>query len=80
MLVEGDVEIVIAELKPKIVVKGWEFRLQTNREADVVASYGGELRFSPDRFSSSFYGHPKSSMMLVLQPSLIQKSIWLDVT
>ncbi len=46
LFVDGPVEDVILQLKPALVVKGREYRLQENLEKKAVESYGGKLVFS----------------------------------
>ncbi len=45
-LLDRPVEEYIAELKPDMVVKGWEFHDKINPEKEVLNSYGGKLIFS----------------------------------
>lgn len=42
----SDIERIILQLKPDIVIKGSEFLSRANIENEIVASYGGELIFS----------------------------------
>ena len=44
--IDGPVEDVILQLKPALVVKGREYRLQENPEQKAVESYNGKLLFS----------------------------------
>ena len=44
--IDGPVEDVILQMKPALVVKGREYRLQENPEQKAVESYGGKLLFS----------------------------------
>lgn len=53
VLVDEDLETTLLKLKPDIIVKGWEFRDQYNREADILATYGGKMIFSPNNIHIS---------------------------
>lgn len=41
----------VKQLKPKFVVKGWEFREQNNDELQALERFGGRLIFSPNELS-----------------------------
>ena len=43
---DGEIKILLNELRPEFVLKGSEFASQFNVEAEIVAEYGGELVFS----------------------------------
>lgn len=45
-LIDTSVTEEIARIRPTVVVKGQEFLNQENPESDILASYGGKLRFS----------------------------------
>ena len=81
MLVTGDVNALIALLQPNVVVKGWEFRGTNNRESEIVKSYGGVIRFSPDTMTSSLHdqietvGHVRSSTIMKPDDFLIRRKI-----
>lgn len=42
----GDIEQIILQIKPDIVIKGSEFSSRINVESEIVSTYGGELVFS----------------------------------
>lgn len=46
ILIDGPIENYISELKPEIVVKGWEFHDKENPEKEILVQYGGRLIFS----------------------------------
>ena len=43
---DGDIEKVLLEVRPDIVIKGHEFRNAQNREAQILSTYGGKLVFT----------------------------------
>ena len=43
---DGDIEKVLKDVRPQIVIKGYEFRDAVNAEAKVLAEYGGKLVFT----------------------------------
>jgi rfaE bifunctional protein kinase chain/domain len=43
---DGDIEKVLKDIRPQIVIKGYEFRDAVNAEAKVLAEYGGKLVFT----------------------------------
>jgi rfaE bifunctional protein kinase chain/domain len=46
VLFNGDIEKIILQIKPDIVIKGSEFSSRSNIESEIVSTYGGELIFS----------------------------------
>jgi rfaE bifunctional protein kinase chain/domain len=53
IVINDDLEKVLLELKPEIVLKGREHEYLENIEQDIVASYGGELVFGSGDFVMS---------------------------
>lgn len=53
-ILDADLGLFIEDLKPDVVIKGWEYKDSYNLEKDVVSSYGGVLIFSSGdtKFSS----------------------------
>jgi rfaE bifunctional protein kinase chain/domain len=43
---DGDIEKVLLEVRPDIVIKGHEFRNAQNQETQILATYGGKLVFT----------------------------------
>lgn len=43
---DGDIEKVLLEVRPDIVIKGHEFRTAQNQELKVLSTYGGKLVFT----------------------------------
>ena len=43
---DGDIEKVLLEVRPDIVIKGHEFRNAQNQEAQILSTYGGKLVFT----------------------------------
>lgn len=43
---DGDIQKLLREIRPQIVIKGHEFRDAVNVEAKVLAEYGGKLVFT----------------------------------
>jgi len=53
---EPTAEVLVAELKPDIYVKGGDYRLEELPEARVVESYGGQVKLLPYREGRSTTG------------------------
>jgi len=46
VLFNADIEKIILQIKPDIIIKGSEFSSRINIESEIVSTYGGELIFS----------------------------------
>ena len=46
VLFNADIEKIILQIKPDIIIKGSEFSSRINIESEIVSNYGGELIFS----------------------------------
>jgi len=46
VLFNADIEKIILQIKPDIIIKGSEFSSRINVESEIVSTYGGELIFS----------------------------------
>lgn len=67
---DGDIQEILREIHPQIVIKGHEFRNAVNVEAKVLAEYGGKLVFSS---GANYYS--ESDLIGSSDPEFLDKRI-----